>query len=222
MLALADFDPRDPAFDSTNSLTYFNRAMLRTQIGDHNRALEDYDRVAPLLAEQRPGLLQPRRGTRPVGRSREAVKRLHLGHRVLYPDFCQRLHLPRTPARTPPGSQRGGATAKPPSGRLPNTVRAWSDSTYSIFADTTQRFRTACCRSTASSPEVPVTVSRATTAVTRRCACCRCSGFTLMRPDTLPEVRPYRLQRIEDFRKRIGNNTSPFRAARATSRPTRS
>ena len=32
--------------DSTNSLTYFNRAMLRTQIGDYNRALDDYDKVA--------------------------------------------------------------------------------------------------------------------------------------------------------------------------------
>ena len=29
--------------------------------------------------------------------------------------------------------------------------------------------------------------------------------FTLMRPDTLPEIRTYRLQRIEDFKKRIGN-----------------
>ena len=45
MQALADFD-KVIQLDSTNSLTYFNRAMLRTQIGDYNRALEDYDKVA--------------------------------------------------------------------------------------------------------------------------------------------------------------------------------
>lgn len=32
--------------DSTSALTYFNRAILRTQIGDYNKALEDYNRVA--------------------------------------------------------------------------------------------------------------------------------------------------------------------------------
>ena len=45
MQALADFD-RVLQLDSTNSFTYFNRAILRTQIGDYNRALDDFDRVA--------------------------------------------------------------------------------------------------------------------------------------------------------------------------------
>ena len=43
--AIEDFS-RAIALDSTNALTYFNRAILRTQIGDYNRALDDYNRVA--------------------------------------------------------------------------------------------------------------------------------------------------------------------------------
>ena len=40
-LAIADFDKVIPA--RLDGATYFNRAMLRTQIGDYNRALDDYD-----------------------------------------------------------------------------------------------------------------------------------------------------------------------------------
>ena len=43
--ALADFD-RVLELDPTSSVTYFNRALVRTETGDYNRALEDYDQVA--------------------------------------------------------------------------------------------------------------------------------------------------------------------------------
>ena len=43
--ALADFD-RVLELDPTSSVTYFNRALVRTESGDYIRALEDYDQVA--------------------------------------------------------------------------------------------------------------------------------------------------------------------------------
>ena len=52
-----------------------------------------------LFAQQRAGLLQPRRGLCPAGRTGEGDRRLLLGHQAL-PRFRQRLYLPRPSART--------------------------------------------------------------------------------------------------------------------------
>ena len=202
MLALADFD-RVIQLDSTNSLTYFNRAMLRTQIGDYNRALEDYDRVA-LYSPNNVLVYYNRAGVHAqLGEIEEAVKD-YTSAIELYPDFANayiyRGRL-RELLQDPKGARSDRETAQR---KIAEYRSRLSDSTYSIFADTTQRFDRLLSFDSkfAGSSFDRITGHNGGHEEMRLLPLFK---FTLMRPDTLPEVRPYRLQRIEDFRKRIGN-----------------
>ena len=202
MQALADFD-RVIQLDSTNSLTYFNRAMLRTQIGDYNRALDDYDRVA-LYSPNNVLVYYNRAGVHAqLGEIEEAVKD-YTSAIELYPDFANayiyRGQL-RELLRDPQGARSDRETARR---KIAEYRSRLSDSTYSIFADTTQRFDRLLSFDSkfAGSSFDRITGHNGGHEEMRLLPLFK---FTLMRPDTLPDVKAFRLQRVVDFKKRIGN-----------------
>ena len=202
MQALADFD-RVIQLDSTNSLTYFNRAMLRTQIGDYNRALEDYDRVA-LYSPNNVLVYYNRAGVHAqLGEIEKAVKD-YTSAIELYPDFANayiyRGQL-RELLRDPQGARSDRETARR---KIAEYRSRLSDSTYSIFADTTQRFDRLLSFDSkfAGSSFDRITGHNGGHEEMRLLPLFK---FTLMRPDTLPDVKAFRLQRVVDFKKRIGN-----------------
>ncbi len=202
MQALADFD-RVIQLDSTNSLTYFNRAMLRTQIGDYNRALEDYDRVA-LYSPNNVLVYYNRAGVHAqLGEIEKAVKD-YTSAIELYPDFANayiyRGQL-RELLRDPQGAKKDRETAQR---KIAEYRSRLSDSTYSIFADTTQRFDRLLSFDSkfAGSSFDRITGHNGGHEEMRLLPLFK---FTLMRPDTLPDVKAFRLQRVVDFKKRIGN-----------------
>ena len=202
MQALADFD-RVIQLDSTNSLTYFNRAMLRTQIGDYNRALDDYDRVA-LYSPNNVLVYYNRAGVHAqLGEIEEAVKD-YTSAIELYPDFANayiyRGQL-RELLRDPQGAKKDRETAQR---KIAEYRSRLSDSTYSIFADTTQRFDRLLSFDSkfAGSSFDRITGHNGGHEEMRLLPLFK---FTLMRPDTLPDVKAFRLQRVVDFKKRIGN-----------------
>lgn len=200
--ALSDFD-RVIALDSLNSLAYFNRAMLRTQVGDYNRALEDYDRVAAyspnnvLVYFNRAGVHTQ------LGNLEEAVDD-YTSAIGLYPDFATAyLHRGRLREflRDPKGARADRNTAQR---KIAEYRSRLSDSTYSIYADTTQRFdRLLSFDTKFSGANFDAATGR--TSAREEMRLLPLFKFSLMQPDTLPVVERYHLRRIEDFKRRIGN-----------------
>ena len=113
--------------------------MLRAQVGDYNRALEDYDRVAAyspnnvLVYYNRAGVHTQ------LGEIEKAVEDYTSAIR-LYPDFANayiyRGRL-RELLRDPKGARADRNTAQR---KIAEYRTRLNDSTYSIYADTTQRF----------------------------------------------------------------------------------
>ena len=203
MQALADFD-KVIRLDSTNSLTYFNRAMLRTQIGDYNRALEDYDRVA-LYSPNNVLVYYNRAGVyAQLGELEKAVAD-YTSAIDLYPDFANayiyRGRL-REVLRDPKGAKRDLETAQR---KIAEYRSRLSDSTYSIYADTTHRFD----RLLSFDANVAgSTFGRiASKSADNRLALLPLFRFTLRTPDSLSTVTAgrYHSQREADFRRRIDN-----------------
>ena len=138
MQSLSDFD-RVVALDSTSSLGYFNRAIVRTEIGDYNRALEDFDRVATfspdnVLLYYNRALLHTRLGDieSAIDDYTRAIE--------LYPDFANAYlgrSVLRRSQRDVAGAERDRRTAERKIAEYRSRLK---DSTYSIYADTTQRF----------------------------------------------------------------------------------
>ncbi len=200
--ALADFD-RVIGLDSLNSLAYFNRAMLRTQVGDYNRALEDYDRVADyspnnvLVYFNRAGV-----HTR-LGNLEKAVAdyTTAIG---LYPDFAT-AYLYRGRLREFLRDPRGARADRNTAQRKIAEYRArLTDSTYSIYADTTQHFdRLLSFDTKLSGASFDTAAGRRNSREEMRLL--PLFKFSLVQPDTMPVVERYHLQRIEDFKRRIGN-----------------
>ncbi len=202
MAALADFD-RVIELDSTHSLTYFNRAMLRAQIGDYNRALEDYDKVAlyspgnVLVYYNRAGVYSR------LGEFEKAIED-YTSAIKLYPDFANayiyRGQL-RGLLRDARGARQDEETARR---KIAEYQSRLSDSTYSIYADTTQHFdRLLSFDSKFSGGNFEVTGH---TGAREEMRLLPLFKFTLMRPDTGIVVERYPLQRVTDFRRRIGND----------------
>lgn len=202
MQALADFD-KVIRLDSTNSLTYFNRAMLRAQIGDYNRALEDYDKVAfyspnnVLVYYNRAGVHAQ------LGDLEKAVKD-YTSAIELYPDFANayiyRGRL-REFLRDSKGAKQDRDTAQR---KIAEYRKRLNDSTYSIYADTTQHFdRLLSFDSKFAGGGFERVAGRNTGREEIRLL--PLFKFTLMRPDTVPAAVHYHLQRVEDFKRRIGN-----------------
>ena len=200
--ALADFD-KVIQLDSTNSLTYFNRAMLRTQIGDYNRALEDYDKVA--LYSPNNVLVYYNRASvyAQLGEIEKAVEDYSSAIK-LYPDFANayiyRGRL-RELLRDPNGARQDREMAQK---KIAAYRSRLSDSTYSIYADTTQRFDRLLSFDSkfAGGSFDRITGHNGGREEMRLLPLFK---FTLMRPDSAPPVRRYHLQRVEDFKKRVGN-----------------
>lgn len=200
--ALSDFDTVI-RLDSTNALTYFNRAILRTQIGDYNRALDDYNQVAfyspnNVLVYYNRALLNT-----DLGNLDDAVRDYTQAIR-LYPDFANayinRSNL-RAMLRDEKGSREDRAVAQK---KIAEYRSRLSDSTYSIFADTTQRFdRLLSFDSKFSGSGFERSSTRGTGGEELKLL--PLFKFTLMRPDTAPAPERYHVQRIEDFKQRIGN-----------------
>ena len=136
--SLSDLD-RVIELDSTSSITYFNRAIIRSQIGDYNRALEDYNKVAQyspgnVLVYYNRALLYQQLG------EIEHAKRDFTKAIELYPDFAN-AYLGRSYLRYLLGNYRGARSDKQIAERkIAQYKSRLSDTTYSIYADTTRRF----------------------------------------------------------------------------------
>ena len=138
MQSLADLD-RVIQLDSTSSITYFNRAIIRSRIGDYNRALEDYNKVAEyspnnvLVYYNRAILLQQ------LGEI-ERAKSDYTKAIELYPDFAN-AYLGRSYLRHILRDYKGAKSDKQIAERkIAEYKSRLSDTTYSIYADTTRRF----------------------------------------------------------------------------------
>ena len=202
MLALSDFD-HVIELDSTNSLTYFNRAIVRSQIGDYNRALEDYDRVAlyspnnVLVYYNRAGLYTQ------TGEVEKAIA--DYSHAIkLYPDFAN-AYLNRSTLRYALRDAKGGKRDHDIAQRkIAEYKSRLSDSTYSIYADTTQHFDKLLSFDSKLSGS---TFGRITGQgnVREEMRLLPLFKFTLMQPDSTVEMKRYNPRRLEDFFKRIDN-----------------
>ena len=138
MLSLADLD-RVIKLDSMSSVTYFNRAIIRSSIGDYNRALEDYNKVALLSPENvlvyyNRALLYQQLG------EIESAKKDYTKAIELYPDFAN-AYLGRSYLRHLLRDYRGAKSDRQTAERKIAAYKSrLSDTTYSIYADTTARF----------------------------------------------------------------------------------
>ena len=205
MLALGDFD-RVIELDSTNSLTYFNRAIVRSQIGDYNRALEDYNRVAQyspnnvLVYYNRAGLYSQ------VGEIKKAIDDYTQAIK-LYPDFAN-AYLNRSYLRAMMGDPKGARADRDTAEKKISDYKSrLSDSTYSIYADTTQKFDKLLsfdAKLTGSTFESITDNNASQDAGTRLMPLFK---FTLMYADSASTANSmlYHAQRVEDFKQRIGN-----------------
>ena len=203
MQSLADFD-RVLQLDSTNSLTYFNRAIVRSQIGDYNRALEDYDKVA-FYSPENVLVYYNRAGIQAQLGNIESAVEDYSKAIELYPDFAN-AYLNRSRLRyllkDESGSRRDRDIAQR---KIAEYKTRLSDSTYSIYADTTHRFD----RLLSFDANVAgSTFGRiASKSADNRLALLPLFRFTLRTPDSLSTVTAgrYHSQREADFRRRIDN-----------------
>ncbi len=200
--ALADFD-RVIALDTLNSLAYFNRAMLRTQVGDYNRALDDYDRVA-LYSPGNVLVYYNRAGVHTqLGNIEKAVED-YTSAIELYPDFAN-AYIYRGRLRELLRDSRGARQDRDTAQKKIAAYRSrLNDSTWSIYADTTQRFDRLLSFETKLSGNSfeNITGHNGGREDMRLLPLFK---FTLMQPDTLPARNAYHLQRVEDFKQRAGN-----------------
>ena len=138
MASLSDFD-RVIELDSTNSLGYFNRAIVRSEIGDYNRALEDFNQVATyspdnVLVYYNRAMLHTCLG------DFEAAINDYTRAIELYPDFAN-AYLGRSVLRRAQRDVNGAESDERTAQRKIAEYRTrLKDSTYSIYADTAQRF----------------------------------------------------------------------------------
>jgi tetratricopeptide (TPR) repeat protein len=137
-LSLDDFD-RVIELDSTSSLAYFNRAIVRTEIGDYNRALDDFNQVAyyspdNVLVYYNRAMLHTRLG------DIEAAIADYSRAIELYPDFAN-AYIGRSVLRRSQHDVDGAVKDERTAQRKIAEYRSrLKDSTYSIYADTAQRF----------------------------------------------------------------------------------
>ena len=202
LAALGDFD-RVIQLDSTNSLTYFNRAMLRSQIGDYNRALEDYDKVA-LYSPNNVLVYYNRAGVyAQLGEIEKAVAD-YSSAIELYPDFAN-AYIYRGRLRALLRDSKGAKSDRDTAQKKIAAYRErLSDSTYSIYADTTQHFdRLLSFDSKFAGSSFERIAGR--TAGRDEMRLLPLFKFTLMQPDTTLRVAPYHPKRLADFYKRVGN-----------------
>ncbi len=204
MQALADFD-RVIRLDSTSSIAYFNRAMLRAQIGDYNRALDDYDKVA--FYSPNNVLVYYNRASvhAQLGNLEEAVKD-YSSAIELYPDFANayiyRGRL-REFLRDPKGAKRDRDTAQK---KIAEYRKRLSDSTYSIYADTTQHFDRLLSFDSKFAGSSFDRIAGTQAGSRDEMRLLPLYKFTLTRPDSAMTAERYRPPRVEEFKRRVGND----------------
>lgn len=202
MRALDDFD-RVIELDSTNSLTYYNRAILRTQIGDYNRALEDYDRVA-LYSPQNVLVYYNRAALYTFLGDYTAAVRDYDRAIELYPDFAN-AYLNRADLRFLLRDDKGAKADRETAQRKIAAYKSrLADSTYSIYADTTQRFdRLLSFESKMPGSDFTRISTRSDDGELRLIPLFK---FTLTEPDSAMMAlrRIYRPRRAEDFLRKVG------------------
>ena len=208
MLSLRDFD-RVIELDSTSSLGYFNRAIVRTEIGDYNRALEDFNSVARyspdnVLVYYNRAMLHTRLGD--IDAAIEDYTRAI----VLYPDFAN-AYIGRGVLRRAKHDMEGAKSDERTAQRKIAEYRTrLQDSTYSIYADTTQRFdRLLSFESTLLERNFERIASTVTQAGDNGLTLIPMFRFTLLNSeDDATDRRARRLgtQRIKDFRAHLGND----------------
>ena len=138
MQSLADLD-KVIGLDSTSSISYFNRAIIRSNVGDYNRALEDYNRVAEYSPDNVLVYYNRARLYAHLGEIRRAVAD-YTRAIELYPDFAN-AYLGRSDMRRILRDAAGAKRDREVAERKIAEYRSrLSDSTYSIYGDTTQRF----------------------------------------------------------------------------------
>lgn len=200
MQSISDFD-RVLRLDSTSSLTYYNRAIVRTQIGDYNRALEDYDKVA-LYSPDNVLVYYNRAALYAQLGEIEAAIRDYDRAIELYPDFAN-AYINRAQLRYMMRDVKGAKDDRSVAQHKIAEYRSrLSDSTYSIYADTTQRFdRLLSFDSKLPGNDFNRLSARSTGSDLTLIPLFK---FTLMHPDsTLMGLRRlYRTQRVEDFRRK--------------------
>lgn len=204
MLALADFD-HILKLDSTNSFTYFNRAILRSQIGDYNRALEDFDRVAfyspgNVQVYYLRGLLKTQLG------DLEGAEQDYTRAIELYPDFAN-AYLNRSALRyalrNPKGARRDEEIGQK---KIAEYKAHLQDSTYSFYSDSLRMSKLLSFDNQFTNNFFDHVSEQSNVGQARE----RMLGlfrFSLMQPDSnkLVAVNRYTKQRVEDFKKRMGN-----------------
>ncbi len=200
MQSIADFD-RVIQLDSTNSLTYFNRAIIRTQIGDYNGALGDYNKVvfyspSNVLVYYNRALLYTHLG-QVENAEADYTKAIEL-----YPDFAN-AYLNRSSLRYLLKDFSGSRSDKNFADRKIAEYRSkLSDSTFSIYADTSRRFNAllAFDSRTAGSQFEKITSQADNITMLPL------FKFTLARPDSVTTVDPqrYYLRRVGDFVAEVG------------------
>ena len=192
--------------DSTNSFTYFNRAILRTQIGDYNRALDDFDRVAlyspgNVQVYYLRAMLKTRLG------DLEGAERDYTRAIELYPDFAN-AYLNRSALRyalhNPKAAKRDEEIAQRKIAEYKSHLK---DSTYSIYADTTQRMDKLLAFDNQFTNSYFDRISEQPSLGRSNMRLLPLFRFTLMQPDTsrIEASNRYTLQRVKDFEKKLDN-----------------
>ena len=206
MQALSDFD-HVLKLDSTSSIAYFNRAIVRSQIGDYNRALDDYDRVATYTPDNVLVYFNRASLHLELGNLEQAVNDYSKAISI-YPDFAN-AYLNRSHVRMLMGDMKGARKDHDVAQRKIADYRSrLSDTTYSIYADTTQKFDKLLSfdaqKSRGFEQSKDMAVSTPHDAGMRLIPLFK---FTLMNPDSaiMARQRLYHVQRLVDFYSMIGD-----------------
>ncbi len=204
--SLADFD-KVIELDSTSAIAYFNRAIVRTEIGDYNRALEDFDQVSlytpdNVLVYYNRAMLHTRLG------NIEAAIADYSRAIELYPDFANAYlgrSILRRSQRDVEGSESDRRTAERKIAEYKSRLK---DSTYSIYADTSQRFdRLLSFESKLLKRNFERIASSATTSGEDELMLIPMFRFTLLSEGDVSDRRMLRFktQRVKDFYAKIDN-----------------
>lgn len=200
-LALQDLD-RVIKLDSTSSITYFNRALIRTEIGDYNRAMEDYHRVAlyspgnVIVYYNRAGLHYQ------LGEFEEALQDYSKAIE-LYPDFAN-AYLNRANIKYLLRDEKGSESdRKIAELKIAEYKSKLSDSTFSIYADTSRKFNQLLSFDTKLSGS---SFSRISTREGDNISLRPLYKFTLYKPDenAVREVERYYMPRVDEFTSELG------------------
>ncbi|MBQ6605290.1 MAG: tetratricopeptide repeat protein [Tidjanibacter sp.] len=138
MEAMADFD-KVIELDPHSAIAYFNRAILRTNIGDYNRALDDYNKVTEYLTGN-VLVYYNRAGLYTILGDYESSLADYNRAIELYPDFAN-AYINRSGIKTMLRDERGAREDRMTAERKIAEYRSkLTDSTFSIYADTSRKF----------------------------------------------------------------------------------